>query len=79
MGKETYTYKINGEMTLTINGEKTEIPGDMTVAGLLDHLKIEPGRVAVEVNMKIVKRDTFQNHSLHDGDTVEIVNFVGGG
>ena len=66
-------------MILILNGEKTEIPGEMTVAGLLDHLKIEPGRVAVEVNIKIVKRETFQNHTLHNGDTVEIVNFVGGG
>ena len=66
-------------MNLIINGEKTEIPGEMTVAGLLDHLKIEPGRVAVEVNVKIVKRDTFQDHALQDGDKVEIVNFVGGG
>ena len=66
-------------MILIVNGEKTEIPGEMTVAGLLDHLKIEPGRVAVEVNIKIVKRDTFQDHALHDGDKVEIVNFVGGG
>jgi thiamine biosynthesis protein ThiS len=66
-------------MILTINGEKTEIPTAMTVTELLEHLKIEPARVAVEVNMKIVKRDTFQGHTLRDGDIMEIVNFVGGG
>jgi sulfur carrier protein len=66
-------------MTLTLNGEKTDIQDNLTVEGLLSHLEIEPARVAVEVNLNIVKKNDFNNRVLKDGDTVEIVNFVGGG
>ncbi|MDH4028050.1 MAG: sulfur carrier protein ThiS [Nitrospirota bacterium] len=66
-------------MKLMINGNETVLQGDLTVTGLLQSLQIEPARVAVEVNMTIVKRCDFQSHALKDGDNVEIVNFVGGG
>jgi sulfur carrier protein len=35
--------------------------------------------VAVEVNLSIVKKVNYKEHILKDGDSVEIVNFVGGG
>ena len=66
-------------MKLKINGTETEIQDSLTVSGLLETLRIEPARVAVEVNMKIVKKCVFQDHVLKDGDSVEVVNFVGGG
>ncbi len=67
-------------MKLVLNGDETEFNGDaLTVAGLLENLEIEPARVAVEVNLKIIRKCDFQRHLLKDGDAVEIVNFVGGG
>lgn len=66
-------------MKLKLNGTDSEIQGGITVAGLLKTLQIEPGRVAVEVNMQIIKKCDFSGHILKDGDSVEIVNFVGGG
>ena len=67
-------------MKLVLNGNETECNSDaLTVAGLLKNLEIEPARVAVEVNLKIIKKCDFQRHLLKDGDVVEIVNFVGGG
>ncbi|MEW6601413.1 MAG: sulfur carrier protein ThiS [Nitrospirota bacterium] len=66
-------------MKLKINGMEKEQDDGLTVTGLLESLKIDPGRVAVEVNLKIVKKCDYQDHVLNDGDTVEIVNFVGGG
>ncbi len=66
-------------MKLILNGTVSEIQEGITVAGLLEDLQIEPGRVAVEVNLNIIKKADFQNHILGDGDSVEIVNFVGGG
>lgn len=66
-------------MNLSINGEKKEIDDGLSVAGLLETLKIEPARVAVEVNVAIIKKDAYGSHLLHDGDEVEIVSFVGGG
>lgn len=66
-------------MTLTLNGDKKEVQDGLSVTGLLEVLKIEPARVAVEVNVTIIKKDAYGSHILRDGDTVEIVSFVGGG
>lgn len=56
-----------------------DVNENLTVTGLLESLEIDPGRVAVEVNLKIIKRCDFGEQKLSEGDTVEIVNFVGGG
>ena len=66
-------------MKLMINGNETELSDNLSVSGLLKNLEIEPARVAVEVNLNIIKKNDFQNCVLKDGDKVEIVNFVGGG
>jgi sulfur carrier protein len=66
-------------MKVILNGEKKDIKEYLTVMGLLEELKIEPARVAVEVNLSIVKKVNYKEHILKDGDSVEIVNFVGGG
>ncbi len=66
-------------MQLIVNGQKKNVPEDLTVLGLLEHLKIESVRVAVEVNEEIVKKAEFPDHQLHEGDVIEILNFVGGG
>ena len=82
MLKATVSYKGCGFlffMRLKINGEIADNLKAVTVAELLDELKIQPGRVAVEVNLLIVKKADYGGFALKDGDTVEIVNFVGGG
>jgi len=66
-------------MRLKINGEDVGNIRAATVQELLEELKITVGRVAVEVNMVIVKRSEYEQFRLNDGDVVEIVNFVGGG
>lgn len=65
-------------MKLKVNGEEYETEKE-TIAELLKELRIIPERVAVEVNLKVVKRAEFENYRLRDGDSVEIVYFVGGG
>jgi len=66
-------------MTLFINGESKSIPLMINIVQLLDHLKIGPDRIAVEVNHKIVRRVEWQTTPLQDLDKIEIVQFVGGG
>ncbi len=66
-------------MNLIVNGNSTDVKDGLTVEGLLKELDIEPARVAIEVNMNIIKKVNYQEHLLEDGDSVEIVNFVGGG
>jgi thiamine biosynthesis protein ThiS len=66
-------------MTITLNGDRHEVPGPLTVSALLSHLQIDSRRVAVELNLVVLKRHTFDTTTINEGDEVEIVNFVGGG
>jgi thiazole synthase len=64
---------------IRLNGDPFELAGPITVSQLLEQLKIDPRRVAVEHNLTIIKRDRQATTTIGDGDEVEIVNFVGGG
>jgi len=66
-------------MTLTINGQTHELPDGLTVTELLAHLKMDPMRLAVERNRDLVRRATFDDTTLVEGDVLEIVTLVGGG
>ena len=66
-------------MLLTVNGESAELRDGICVAELLEHFKIKRDRVAVEVNLDIVPKASYDSHVLNAGDKVEIVQFVGGG
>lgn len=66
-------------MTVTVNGESREVPDELTVAALLEHLKIQPGRVAVERNLEILPREAWPETRVAPNDRYEIVHFVGGG
>ena len=66
-------------MHLTINGKPELVDDADTVADLLIRFDIPPKRVAVEVNRELVPRAGFGQTRLENGDTVEIVTFVGGG
>jgi thiamine biosynthesis protein ThiS len=66
-------------VTITLNGEPFELSGPLTVTELLSRLEIDARRVAVEHNVTVLKRTAFDETVVHEGDEVEIVNFVGGG
>jgi thiamine biosynthesis protein ThiS len=66
-------------VVITLNGERFELEQPLSVTDLLTQLEIDPRRVAVEHNLNIIRRNTFPEVIVDDGDTVEIVNFVGGG
>ena len=66
-------------MTITLNGDPVDVAGPLTLSVLLEHLGIDARRVAVEVNLDVVKRSSYDSTEIRDGDQVEIVNFVGGG
>jgi thiamine biosynthesis protein ThiS len=64
---------------ITLNGDPLEVAGPLTVSALLAQLDIDARRVAVEHNLVVLKRAMFDNTNVGEGDTIEIVNFVGGG
>jgi thiamine biosynthesis protein ThiS len=66
-------------MTLTVNGKPKMLAAATTVAALLESLQLDAARVAIELNREILPRAEFAGRILADGDTLEIVQFVGGG
>jgi len=66
-------------MTIKLNGDPHEVPGPLSVSALLEQLEIDARRVAVELNLTVVKKAAYDASLINDGDEVEIVNFVGGG
>jgi len=66
-------------MQLTINGEARDVPEGLSLAGLLGHLELTQGLVAIERNREVVPRREHASVFLQAGDVLEIVQFVGGG
>jgi sulfur carrier protein len=64
---------------VTINGESREIPASLTLAGLVEHLGLADGPVAIERNREVVPRAEHGRVTIDAGDVLEIVHFVGGG
>ena len=65
-------------MRLVINAEERELAAS-TLDALIEELGMKGDRVAVELNREIVPRAFWSATTLHDGDRLEIVHFVGGG
>lgn len=61
-----------------INGECQDVSGK-TVAEYLSAADLDIRRIAVERNGEIVPKTQYSNTVLVDGDTLEVVSFVGGG
>jgi len=66
-------------MLVTVNGKPTEIQDGSTLTDLLAHLQVKRERIAVEVNLDIVPKASYDSLTLAAGDVIEIVQFVGGG
>lgn len=66
-------------MQITFNGESRTITPQVTVAELLQELRLDPRRVAVELNRDLVPRERHADVALVEGDIMEVVTLVGGG
>jgi thiamine biosynthesis protein ThiS len=66
-------------MEIVVNGERRMAQEGQTILGLLGELGLEPARVAVECDRRIVKQVLWQETVLRPGSQLEIVQFVGGG
>jgi sulfur carrier protein len=62
-----------------VNGELKQVPAGGSIASLLNHLRIEADRVAVELNKAIVRKRDWNATEVPTGSNIEVVEFVGGG
>ena len=61
-----------------INGEMYDY-ASLSITDMLAKFNYNPKRVAVEINLEIIPKSEYDNHVLNDKDSVEVVQFVGGG
>ena len=64
---------------IQLNGSPYEINGGSNLNELLNKLKIQTNKVAIEVNGEIIEKNKYTNLILNKDDKVEIVHFIGGG
>tara|TARA_B110000438_G_C15798092_1_gene643768 strand:+ start:8 stop:226 length:219 start_codon:yes stop_codon:yes gene_type:complete len=64
---------------IQLNGDSYEVIKGSNLIELLNKLKIQKNKVAIEVNGQIVEKNKYNNLILNNNDKVEIVHFIGGG
>ena len=64
---------------IQLNRNSYEIKAETNLNQLLNKLKIQKTKVAIEVNGVIVEKNKYPKVILNKGDKVEIVHFIGGG
>ncbi len=66
-------------MKVIVNGEEREFQEGITLKELIQRLGLENKVMAAALNMQIVKQHNWDETLLHNGDKVELLDFVGGG
>ena len=78
LAEQTAFRDFGGERMVKVNGENCAIAG-MSIAQYLAMARYDLKRIAVERNGDIVPKSRYGEVILHDGDSLEVVSFVGGG
>lgn len=66
-------------MKLIINGENKEFTDSLTLSDIIKNLQVENKVMAAAVNMNIVKKQDWNSFIPKENDSIELLNFVGGG
>jgi sulfur carrier protein len=66
-------------ISVTINGERKQVPAAVDLDKLLELFSLPKQRVAIELNDAVVRRTDWQGTVLCENDRIEVVHFVGGG
>ena len=66
-------------LNVMLNGEARQLSGPLSIAAMLTGLGLDPSKIAVERNLAIVPRSTYDAVAVEEGDRFEIVHFIGGG
>ena len=64
---------------IQLNGDPYEVINGTNLNDLLNKLKLQKNKIAIEVNGEIIEKSKYPNLILRRDDKVEIVHFIGGG
>jgi thiamine biosynthesis protein ThiS len=71
--------ELRESIAIHVNGDLRYVTAGIGLSEMLGELGLDPRKVAVERNLEIVPRGTFDHVRVEEGDRLEIVHFVGGG
>ena len=66
-------------MKITVNGQEKDFEPSLSLENLIDKFSKNKKHVIAELNGNIVKSKEWLNTSIGEGDSIELVTFVGGG
>jgi len=66
-------------MNIFVNGESHDVSQNFTAEDLVIKLELQNAKIAMEVNLEIIPRSQYSNHTFQEGDKIEIVRAIGGG
>ena len=71
--KKTKKIKIN------LNGKTLFLSKDTSLFKVIKKTKLQPNKIAIELNKKIINKKNMNKIFLKNKDKIEIVHFIGGG
>ena len=71
--KKTKKIKIN------LNGKILFLSKDTSLFKVIKKTKLQPNKIAIELNRKIINKKNMNKIFLKNKDKIEIVHFIGGG
>ena len=66
-------------MRITVNGEQEDVREGITLLEFITDRGLDPKAVVAELDREIIAADSFASVRLSQGDTLELLQFVGGG
>ncbi len=66
-------------MKIKLNGEEKELNNEITISKLLSQFNIPKPGTAVAINSEIIPHDVFDDHTISEGDSIDILRAIGGG
>ena len=70
---------VRKKIKIKLNGKKIQVFKDSSLISVLKKFKIPLNKVAIEVNRKILNKNTLNKLKINEKDEIEIVHFIGGG
>ena len=67
------------KIKIYLNGKSLFLPKGTSVYKVIKKNKLQPNKIAIELNKEIINKKTIKNLYLKNKDKVEIVHFIGGG
>ena len=66
-------------ITITVNGKELSVPTNTTLSELINELNVSPTHKLIELRNTIYKQEDFNTITIQENDTLEIIQFMGGG